>query len=102
MLGHPHLGWWILMVILILFAFMALGGQFYGVSIPGSGDPGDPATWKKEYPKWGGGAIIACAWGGLAALVGYHIHSVSKKAPAPAAAPAAAPPAEDKKGPPPG
>jgi hypothetical protein len=90
MFGQPHLGWWILMVILIIFAISSLAGQFYGVTVPG---PGDPSTWKKQYPKYGGGIILALVWGGLAALAGYHIHKVSKPASSPkTAAPAAAAP----------
>ncbi len=95
MFGHPHVGWWILMVILIIFAISSLGAQFYGVTIPGDGDP---STWPTQYPKYGGGVIMALVWGGLAALVGYHAHGLTKKtdskgAVSPEAAPKSAAPA---------
>ena len=89
MFGHPHLGWWILMVILIIFALSSLGAQFYGMTVPGSGDP---STWSRQFPKDGGGIIIAAIWGGFAALTGYHIHQLEKRTAAKGAVSSAAPP----------
>ena len=88
------MGWWILMVILIIFAISALGAQFYEVTIPN--DHGSPSTVTTRDPKYAG-VIMALIWGGLAALVGYHAHSLTKKtdskgAVSPAAAPKSAAP----------